>query len=121
MISKEILKISEKQSLIARIKDDGSIYEYVVCSNYDDNAPEGSKWDWGHYFTAIRDALEYIVLDCFGIEEELKEKYEAKANRFATIAHNAIILGELDINYEYDTLLEELGCSEEEYEKIELD
>lgn len=118
MKSRELLKFSDRQSLVEITSESGEI-QYCVCSYYDEDAPEGSKWYWGHYFTAIKDALEYIVLDCFGVEEELKEKYEAKTNRFATIAHNAIILGKLDINYEYDTLLEELGCSEEEYEKIE--
>lgn len=118
MKSRELLKFSDRQSLV-EIKSESGNIRYCVCSHYDDSLPEGSKWDWGHYFSSIRDALEYIVLDCFCVEEELKEKYETRANRFATIAHNAIVLGELDMNYEYDTLLEELGCSEEEYEKIE--
>lgn len=118
MKSRELIKFSDRQSLVEITKASGTI-EYCVCSYYSDERPEGSKWDWGHYFQTMEGALRYIVLECFGVEEELKEKYEAKVNRFATIAHNAIILGELDMNYEYDTLLEELGCSEEEYEKIE--
>ena len=65
MKSKELLKFSEKQSLVARIKDDGTVHEYVVCSHYDDNAPEGSKWDWGHYFSTMEGALTYIATRCF--------------------------------------------------------
>ena len=68
MSSKEILKFNERQSLVARVRDDGSVYEYVVCSYYNDNAPEGSKWDWGHYFSKIEDALRYIVNECLDKE-----------------------------------------------------
>ena len=62
--SKEILKFNATQSLVKRVKDDGTVYEYVVCSNYNDNAPEGSKWDWGHYFKDVKDALRYIAEEC---------------------------------------------------------
>ena len=65
MISTELLKFNATQSLVVRIKDDGTIHEYVVCSNYDDNAPEGSKWDWGHYFMTMEGALKYIATECF--------------------------------------------------------
>ena len=65
MISTELLKFSERQSLVVRIKDDGTIHEYVVCSNYDDTKPEGSKWDWGHYFCTMEGALKYIATECF--------------------------------------------------------
>ena len=64
MISKEILKFNERQSLVERVRDDGTVYEYVVCSYYDDTAPEGSKWTWGHYFKDIKDALKYIFNEC---------------------------------------------------------
>lgn len=67
--SKEILKINNRQSLVARMKEDGSVYEYVVCSYYDDNAPEGSKWCWGHYFKEVADALRYIVNECLEEKE----------------------------------------------------
>lgn len=65
MTSKELLRFSESQSLVARIKEDGTIHEYVVCSNYDNTKPEGSKWDWGHYFCTMENALKYIATECF--------------------------------------------------------
>ena len=65
MNSKELLKFSERQSLVVRTRDDGTIHEYVVCSNYDDTQPEGCKWDWGHYFLTMEGALKYIATECF--------------------------------------------------------
>lgn len=65
MKSTELLKFNDRQSLVVRTKEDGTIHEYVVCSNYDDTAPEGSKWDWGHYFSTMEGALKYIATRCF--------------------------------------------------------
>lgn len=95
--SKEILKFNATQSLVARIKDDGTVYEYVVCSNYDDTRPEGSKWDWGHYFSTMENALKYIATRCLSpihryvlietdtnnnIEEHTYETYEEARKEF---------------------------------------
>jgi hypothetical protein len=65
MKSKELLKFNDRQSLVVRTREDGTVHEYVVCSNYNDTAPEGSKWDWGHYFSTMEDALKYIATRCF--------------------------------------------------------
>lgn len=46
------------------------------------------------------------------------DKLRAERDRFLTIAHNAIYLGELDVRYNEDRLLRELGCSQEEYDEI---
>lgn len=113
MKSRELLKFSQRQSLVEITKDNGTI-EYCVCSYYDDNAPEGSKWDWGHYFSTMKNALEYIVLECFNVRDE----FEEQKNRFSTIAYNAIVFGQLDEQFDEDELLHELGCSKEEYDEI---
>ena len=68
MVSKEIFKFNKRQSLVARVREDDTVYEYIVCSNYNDTQPEGSKWDWGHYFKELKDALKYIVNEC--LDEE---------------------------------------------------
>ena len=112
MKSRELLKFSDKQSLVEITK--ANRIEYCVCSYYNDNAPEGSKWDWGHYFYTLESALKYIVLECFDYKDEI----EKEKNRFRTIAYNAIVFGELDEQFEEDTLLYELGCSQEEYDAI---
>lgn len=44
--------------------------------------------------------------------------YEEKANRMLTIAYNAICLGQLDEKFNKEELLNELGCTEEEYDEI---
>lgn len=51
------------------------------------------------------------------MNEELK-KLQKERNRFLTIAYNAIVLGQLDEIYDEETLLEELGCSKEEFDEI---
>ena len=65
MKSVELLKFSESQSLVQIFKDNGEHKEYCVCSHYDPNAKEGSKWDWGHYFVDMEGALQYIATRCF--------------------------------------------------------
>lgn len=37
------------------------ITEYVVSLTYNPNAPEGSKWSLGHYFTSLYDAVCYAA------------------------------------------------------------
>lgn len=114
MKSRELLKFNERQSLVEITKDNGTI-EYCVCSYYDDNRPEGSKWDWGHYFATMENALKYIVLECF----DVNRKFENKKNRFLTIAYNAICLGQIHEQFaSEEDLLYELGCTKEEYDEI---
>ena len=52
-----------------------------------------------------------------GYEKEI-ERLKEERNRFLIIAYNAICFGQLDERFSKDELLEELGCSEEEYEEI---
>lgn len=49
---------------------------------------------------------------------ELYKKLENERNRFLTIAYNAICLGQLNEIYNENKLLQELGCTKEEYNKI---
>lgn len=72
MKSRELLKFSERQSLVEITK--ANRIEYCVCSYYNDNAPEGSKWDWGHYFYTLESALKYIVLECFDYKDEIEKE-----------------------------------------------
>ena len=65
MKSLELLKFNERQSLVQIFKDNGEHHQYCVCSYYDENKPEGSKWSWGHYFTTMEGALKYIATECF--------------------------------------------------------
>lgn len=65
MKSKEILKLNERMSLVEIRKDDGEISQYCVCSHYNANAPEGSKWDYGHYFSNLEDAVKYAATRCY--------------------------------------------------------
>lgn len=46
--------------------------KYVVCCNYDPNAPEGFQWDWGHYFDTLLDAVTYAKGQ--GYFEEIRRK-----------------------------------------------
>ena len=63
MKSRELLKLNERQSIVEIEK--GNETEYCVCSYYDDNKPEGSKWTWGHYFFSLEDAIKYAATECF--------------------------------------------------------
>ena len=57
----KIEKINEIHSgdtyLIARIKPDGKICEFVLCRSYNQ---ESDEWYWGHYFQELDDALNYF-------------------------------------------------------------
>lgn len=58
------------------------------------------------YLTALSDVKEYLM------------KLDDKTNRMLIIAYNAICLGQLDEQYDKERLLQELGCTEEEYDEI---
>lgn len=53
----------------------------------------------------------------YELEKKYKE-YKEKTNRYLTIAYNAITLGQLDELYSKEELMNELGCTEEEYNEI---
>lgn len=38
----------------------GNHNEWVVCKDFDDTKPEGSKWTRGHYCYSEEDALNYV-------------------------------------------------------------
>lgn len=59
--SMEIGKLNSRQSLVAILNGNNEIVEYVVCSYYTPLRPFGSQWDWGHYFTNLKDACDYIA------------------------------------------------------------
>lgn len=52
---------AKDKSLVLRIREDEVVieYGYVVCSHYNSQAPEGQRWDWGHYFRSLLCALDY--------------------------------------------------------------
>ena len=58
------------------------------------------------YLTALLDVKEHLM------------KLDDKTNRMLIIAYNAICLGQLNDQYDKEELLEELGCTEEEYDEI---
>ena len=53
----------------------------------------------------------------YGYEREI-ERLKEERNRFLAIAYNAIVLGQLDEIYDKEKLLDELGCTEEEFKEI---
>ena len=53
----ELAKINRDQSLVMWVKDD--FKEFVVCTDYNEEKPMGSRWCWGHYFWDIVSAVEY--------------------------------------------------------------
>lgn len=50
---------AKDKSLVVRVREDETVIEYVVCSHYNSQAPEGQRWDYGHYFHDIPHALVY--------------------------------------------------------------
>lgn len=66
-------------------------------------------------YNLFKDLIPYIKenIDVFGCTD-----HKEKANRYLTIAYNAICLGKLDELFNRQTLIDELGCTEEEYDEI---
>lgn len=68
--------------------------------------------------------LKSLMEQCGGTQdliEMYKEeiaKLKEERRRFLCIAYNAICLGQLDEIYEEESLLDELGCTKEEYDEI---
>ena len=65
-----------------------------------------------------KQAIYDLWCELTGNKVEEKIDYKEKANRYLTIAYNAITFAQLDELYDKDRLLEELGCTEEEYNEI---
>ena len=59
----ELARIGEKS--LVMWEHEGGRKEYVVCSFYDGNKPIGSQWSWGHYFTDIFGAVDYISVNAY--------------------------------------------------------
>lgn len=71
---------------------------------------EDMKW--------CKQAIYDLWCELSGNKKEEEIDYKEKARRYLTIAYNAICLGQLDEVYDKERLLEELGCTEEEYDEI---
>lgn len=56
--SVELTRFDDSHSLVVIIFRDGS-REFVVCGNYDQSRPMGDRWDYGHYFDELDDALNF--------------------------------------------------------------
>lgn len=59
-VNVELMKVNERQSLVAKIIN-GKVHEYVVCSYFDPTQPDGSQWCWGHYFSNLENAMDYVA------------------------------------------------------------
>lgn len=71
---------------------------------------EDMKW--------CKQAIYDLWCELSGHKKEEEIDYKEKSKRYLTIAYNAICLGQLDEVYDKERLLEELGCTEEEYDEI---
>lgn len=74
-------------------------------------------------FRVTRELAKYEIWDILAYVKEYVgingcTDCEGKANRYLTIAYNAICLGQLDERYDEEDLIYELGCDEEEYGEI---
>lgn len=74
-------------------------------------------------FRITRELAKYEIWDVFEyIKEEVNvgkcTNWKEKANRYLTIAYNAICFGQLDEMYDKEDLMRELGCDEDEYDEI---
>jgi hypothetical protein len=58
MKSIELHKHNNK-SFVLILKDDDTVSQYTVCSNYNKNARFGEQWDYGHYFFSFENAVDY--------------------------------------------------------------
>ena len=59
----ELARVNDK-SLVLWEKPSGN-KEFVVCTDYDCNKPVGSQWCWGHYFTDVFDAVDYMSASAY--------------------------------------------------------
>lgn len=61
-----VLKIDGEYALIARVREDGTVHEYVVAWCY---KKETDSWGQGHYFSDIVEAVCYFDK---GLEQKLR-------------------------------------------------
>ena len=104
MKSKELLKLNEQHSLVEISNNDGEISQYCVCSHYNADAPEGSKWSWGHYFSNLEDAIKYAALRCF-----------APIHRYVLIETDTCNNITQDVFYDYEDAYAEFKKRFDEY------
>ena len=62
--------------------------------------------------------MEKNNIDELSSNEKEEIDYKEKAMRYLTIAYNAITFAQLDEMYDRERLIEEIGCTEEEYDEI---
>ena len=55
----DLLEKKGDKSLVMWVKPSGN-KEFVVCSYYNSEKPVGSQWCWGHYFSTVTSAVEYL-------------------------------------------------------------
>lgn len=53
-----VLSNKGEYSIIARVKDNGSVHEYVVAWIYNEH---DDSWAQGHYFFDLKDAMDYFT------------------------------------------------------------
>jgi hypothetical protein len=65
-MKKQILKVGKNGALVARVRDNGEVFEYVSAWAFD---PNTETWGQGHYFTphgdyttaeALKDATDHF-------------------------------------------------------------
>ena len=76
-------------TLIARVREDNTVYEYVVAWCYNE---ETDSWAQGHYFRELSDAVFYM--------ENKKMTKEQKRAKLVKMMHEYIRL-EVDDEYAY--------------------
>ena len=52
-----VLKTKGDYTLVARVRDNFTVYEYVVAWCYDEKS---DSWCQGHYFSDIEEAVRYF-------------------------------------------------------------
>ena len=79
---------------------------------------EDSDYDWNDELLDYNTIAALVMMYEKESSEQKAKKAETERERFLSIAYNAICVGQLDERYSEKRLLEELGCSKEEFEKI---
>ena len=51
---------NKRGTTLVKLEKDNKDIEWVVCNEYDEHAPEGEKWIWGHYFDTFEEACTYM-------------------------------------------------------------
>ena len=46
------------RTIVRAEKEKYGIVDWVVCRGYNENRPDGQKWDAGIYFTSLKDAVD---------------------------------------------------------------